>query len=90
MEENKEWLTKRIREDWTSCDGFNSFMDNNYNDWYKEFQKDDVDERYICTMIGYMMLLANKNIYDELINDTLADFYIGEYIINTKKDNEGS
>ena len=35
------------------------------------------------------MLLANKKIYDELINDTLEDFYIGEYIINIKEDNEG-
>ena len=89
MDANKEWLVKRIREDWTSCDGFNSFMDNNYDDWYKEFQKDDVDERYICTMIGYMMLLANENIYNDLIIDTLEGFYIGEYIINMKEDNEG-
>lgn len=92
MNENKEWLTERIREEWTSCDGFNSFMDNNYDDWYKEFQKDDVDVRYIGVMIGYMMLLANNEIYYDLISDTLEGFYIGEYIINTKEekeDNEG-
>ena len=92
MKKNKEWLTKRIGEDWTSYDGFHSFMDNNYNDWYKEFQKDDVDERYIGVMIGYIMLLANKRIYNDLITDTLEDFYIGEYIINVKEekeDNEG-
>lgn len=92
MDANKDYLTKRIREDWTSCDGFNSFMDNNYDDWYKEFQKDDVDVRYIGVMIGYMMLLANENIYNDLIIDTLEGFYIGEYIINMKEekeDNEG-
>ena len=89
MNENKDYLTKRIREDWTSCDGFNSFMDNNYDDWYKEFQKDDVDVRYIGVMIGYMMSLANNEIYYDLISDTLEGFYIGEYIINTKEDNEG-
>lgn len=92
MEENKEWLTKRIGEDWTSYDGFTSFMSNNYDDWRKEFQKDDVDERYICTMIGYMMLLVNDSIYNDLITDTLESFYIMEYIINTKEekeDNEG-
>ena len=92
MKKNKEWLTKRIGEDWTSYDGFHSFMDNNYNDWYKEFQKDDVDERYIGVMIGYIMLLANKRIYNDLITDTLEDFYISEYIINVKEekeDNEG-
>ena len=92
MKKNKEWLTKRIGEDWTSYDGFHSFMDNNYNDWYKEFQKDDVDERYIGVMIGYIMLLANKRIYNDLITDTLEDFYVSEYIINVKEekeDNEG-
>ena len=89
MDANKDYLTKRIREDWTSRDGFNSFMDNNYDDWYKEFQKDDVDVRYIGVMIGYMMLLANENIYNDLIIDTLENFYVGEYIINMKEDNEG-
>ena len=88
MNENKEWLVKRIREEWTSCDGFNSFMDNNYDDWYKEFQKDDVDVRYIGVMIGYIMFLANENIYYDLITDTLEDFYIGEYIINVKEEKE--
>ena len=92
MEDNKEWLTERIREEWTSCDGFNSFMSNNYDVWYKEFQKDDVDERYVAAMIGYIMLLANDSIYNDLITDTLESFYIREYIINTKEekeDNEG-
>lgn len=39
-------------------------------------------------MIGYIMELANKDIYDELITDTLEDFYISEYIFNTKEKKE--
>ena len=92
MEDNKEWLTERIEKEWTSYDGFKSFMSNNYDDWRKEFQKDDVDERYVAAMIGYIMLLANDSIYNDLITDTLESFYIREYIINTKEekeDNEG-
>ena len=92
MDENKEWLTERIKEEWSSRDGFCSFMDNTYEGWYEELQKDDADERYIGVMIGYIMELANKDIYDDLITDTLEDFYISEYIINVKEekeDNEG-
>lgn len=88
MDDNKEWLTERIREDWTSRDGFASFMDNTYNGWYEELQKDDADERYIGVMIGYIMEVANKDIYDDLITDTLEDFYISEYIFNTKENEE--
>ncbi len=88
MEKNKEWLTKRIKEEWSSRDGFCSFMDNTYDGWYEELQKDNADERYIGVMIGYIMVLSNKGIYNELIADTLEDFYIGEYIINTKEKKE--
>lgn len=88
MDENKEWLTERIKEEWSSRDGFCSFMDNTYEGWYEELQKDDADERYIGVMIGYIMELANKDIYDDLITDTLEDFYVSEYIFNTKEKKE--
>lgn len=88
MDENKKWLTERIKEEWSSRDGFCSFMDNTYDGWYEELQKDDADERYIGVMIGYIMELANKDIYDDLITDTLEDFYISEYIFNTKEKKE--
>lgn len=88
MDENKEWLTERIKEEWSSRDGFCSFMDNTYEGWYEELQKDDADERYIGVMIGYIMELVNKDIYDDLITDTLEDFYVSEYIFNTKEKKE--
>lgn len=88
MDENKKWLTERIKEEWSSRDGFCSFMDNTYDGWYEELQKDDADERYIGVMIGYIMELANKDIYDDLITDTIEDFYISEYIFNTKEKKE--
>ena len=85
MDENKEWLTERIKKDWSSCDGFFSFMDNTYEGWFNELQMDEADERYIGVMIGYIMYCANEDIYDDLITDTLENFYIGEYIFNTKE-----
>lgn len=85
MEDNKEWLTERIKNEWSDRDGFWSFMDNTYDYWYNEFQKDEIDERYLGVMIGYMMLVANPNIYNDLVCDTLESVYIGEYIINIKE-----
>ena len=85
MDENKEWLTERIKKDWSSRDGFFSFMNNTYEGWYEELQSDDADERYIGVMIGYIMYCANEDIYDDLITDTLENFYISEYIFNTKE-----
>lgn len=85
MDENKDWLTKRIREDWSDRDGFWSYMDNTFDYWYEELQKDEPDTRYIGIIIKYMMYLTNKNVRDDLICDVLDDLYIGEYIINTKE-----
>ena len=85
MDENKEWLTERIKKYWSSRDGFFSFMDNTYEGWFNELQMDEADERYIGVMIGYIMYCANEDIYDDLITDTLENFYISEYIFNTKE-----
>ena len=85
MDENKEWLTERIKKDWSSRDGFFSFMDNTYEGWYEELQSDDADERYIGVMIGYIMYCANEDIYDDLITGTLENFYISGYIFNTEE-----
>ena len=32
MDENKDWLRERIEDDWTSYDGFHSYMSNNFDD----------------------------------------------------------
>lgn len=59
MKENAEWLRDRIFKDWTSYDGFISFMDNNLNDWYYHIFT-EMDERYIGSMITYMMIVQGK------------------------------
>lgn len=53
--DNQEQLTKDIKRDWTSRDGFMSFMSNNITDWIEEFHKDTPDERYVSCLLGYQM-----------------------------------
>jgi hypothetical protein len=76
---NYDWLQKRVHDDWTSYDGFISFMDNDLDDWNEHLFKEP-DSRYIGSMIGYMMSHENENIYDDLIMATLEDIYAGSYV----------
>jgi hypothetical protein len=82
MTENAEWLRKQIKDDWTSYDGFCSFMSNNLDEWDK-YLFEDMDERYISVMIGYMMYRANKNIRNDLVMIALDDIYPGSYVFLT-------
>lgn len=90
MKTNKDWLSKRIEKDWTSCDGFMSFMDNSYQDWLTRFEdtEDEIDERYLSTMVGYMMFLEDKDIRWTLAEYTLEDIYVGNYLYCTKGEKE--
>lgn len=66
---NIEMLEKRIKEDWTSRDGFVSFIENNLAKWaYKIYVEEDA--RYIGFMIQYMMEYTESS---EVITDTLVD-----------------
>ena len=91
MEENKEWLKERIKKDWTSYDGFMSFMENDYDKWVGELFEEQ-DERYIGTMIGYMMYKEDKDIINTLYYDTMDDIYAGSYVylINEKDEEQES
>lgn len=82
MRENAEWLRKQIRDDWTSYDGFMSFMSNDLDEWDK-YLFEDVDERYISVMIGYMMYRANKEIRNDLVMIAWDDIYPGSYVFLT-------
>lgn len=79
MNENAEWLKERINEEWSSRDGFISFMSNKLYEWpgYLFGEKDD---RYISSMIKYMMELSWENVEDWIVDDTLEYTYMSEYI----------
>lgn len=87
MQENAEWLTERIKDDWTSYDGFMSFMENDIKEWGK-YLFEDHDERYIATMLAYMMYNENKEIRDTLVMDALEDIYTDSYVFITDEAKE--
>lgn len=84
---NKDELKTKIKEDWSDRDGFWSFMPNDLDEWIEELQKDEPDSRFVEIMLGYIMKKDNEKIYYDLIDSTLDDIYIGNYIINLKEEN---
>lgn len=83
MTKNADWLKERIKEDWTSYDGFCSFMSNDLSEWDK-YLFEDMDERYISVMLGYMMYRENERIREDLVMETLeGDVYAGSYVFIT-------
>ena len=104
MVENADWFRDRIKEDWTSYDGFMSFMSNNFDNlshdededywgdksWYWHLFSGQSDrwECYISTIIGYMMYRENKNIRDDLVMYALEDVYAGSYVFLTEEGKE--
>lgn len=83
MTKNKTWLKDRIKHDWSDRDGFWSFLSNDYDDWFNEFNEENVDERMISVMLQYIMEDNDKNIYDDLLCSLLENIYISEYIVTT-------
>lgn len=80
---NYDWLQERIHKDWTSYNGFCSFMSNDVDEW-PSYLFEEQDTRYISTMIGYMMYRANKEIRNELVMIALEDIYAGSYVFLTE------
>ena len=104
MDENADWLRRRIEDDWTSYDGFMSFMSNNFGDtshdededywgdkswyWHLFSGKSDRFECYISVIIGYMMYRENKEIRNDLVMYALEDVYAGSYVFLTDEGKE--
>ena len=80
---NYDWLQERIHKDWTSYDGFCSFMENDVDEW-PSYLFEEMDSRYISTMIGYMMYRENKEIRNDLVMIALEDIYAGSYVFLTE------
>ena len=84
---NYDWLKERVHEDWTSYDGFCSFMENDLDEWESHLFG-EMDARYISTMIGYIMYRENEEIRNDLVMNTLEDIYEGQYVFITDEGKE--
>lgn len=87
IRDNEDYLEKRIKEDWTSYDGFISFMENDLAEW-DTYLFEEEDPRYIGSMIGYMMYRENKDVYNDLLMATMDDIYDGMYVFITDEAKE--
>lgn len=87
IRDNEDYLRDRIKKDWTSYDGFISFMENDLDEW-DTYLFEDEDPRYIGSMIGYMMYRENKDVYRDLLMDTMEDIYDGMYVFITEEAKE--
>ena len=95
MASNYDWLQERIHKDWTSYDGFMSFMENDIDKW-GEMLFVEQDVRYISTMLGYMMFQDFENNHPrgtddlrwELCSWALEDVYAGSYVFITPEGEE--
>lgn len=76
---HNRWLKKQIWEDWYSRDGFMSFMSSRFSDWYEKIFK-EYDERYISTMIGYIMYKADNDVRYSMSNACTETIWDGEFL----------
>lgn len=58
MDANKEKLAQIIKENHTSCDGFISFMENDFDYWKEHLL--DKDELYLDYTLAYLMIIIHK------------------------------
>lgn len=96
FEENAEWLRKRIKEDWTSRSGFNSYMENDYDLFLEHTMCEE--PLYISTILQYAIELNEEketdDMYEEITDETLENFYERHcyeefvYLQNVLKEND--
>lgn len=60
--EHKDQLKKIIHDYHTSCDGFISFMSNDFDDWIEELNKpiDELDDMYFTCALKYIIFINSK------------------------------
>ena len=79
MHKEWDWLKERIHEEWSDRDGFISFMSNQIGDWSDKVLYDE-DARYISSMLKYIMLVDDDEMYDHLCEAAMDDIYEGTYV----------
>lgn len=79
MWENKKYLSEVIRRDFTSRDGFISFLPNTFDDWFADIQ----EPRILAQTIAYLLNAKTRQGWDmgvdELIHDDM-EIYEEHYL----------
>lgn len=78
IEENKEWFKNRILDDWSSYDGFTSFMSNDVDVWIRGLEEED--ERYIGTTLAYMAYKEHGDFYEDLNMEALETVSLWSFL----------
>ena len=78
ISDNQEWFENRIGDDWSSYDGFFSYMENNLTGWLKNLEEED--ERYISTTLAYMMMKENDKFWEDVNMSVFEDVSMYPYI----------
>ncbi len=90
---NDKWLSERIKRDWTSRNGFHSFIYNNINLFCTELL--DAEPRYLSIVLQYAIELnTGKDYYSmqwQLTDNTLEEFWkcntLRDYVYKIEKNN---
>lgn len=81
INDNEDWFEKKIKADWTSYDGFFSFMPNTVNEWKEELSKDNPVPTFIEVVISYMMLREHgEDIAFLLAEEVVEQVYMEKYV----------
>lgn len=89
VETNCEWLKERIRKDWSSRDGFTSFISTDLEEFMDSVYA--LDYRYISILMQYDIELKNgfDDMYWYLTENTFENFHqffsIGDFVRNNKE-----
>ena len=72
------WFEERLKDDWSSRDGFISFIENELQEFlYELYEKEN--PKYIGIIIGYMMLRDDPEIKYHLVEDVLDRVSMSSY-----------
>lgn len=67
-----ESVEQYIKDHFTSCDGFISFITNDFNEW-KELDIEDYEENQLIALLDMLIELSDKEAFWDITEDTFYD-----------------
>ena len=76
IQKNQLWFVERIKEDWTSRNGFLSYMSNTMEGCLHNLEQ--ADERYIGTTLAYMAFKEHGEFWNQINKDLIEPLSISK------------